>query len=107
MSFMVKLRDRVLSRISPHYPRHPDLVDEVHESLREWQQAKVLFNFAGRDFIDYTVYRLNAAERRYAALLALARSEGVKAWPDNLVEPVKNPELGIKKFHIGDGSQCE
>lgn len=90
----------ILPRISPHYcsypvqPDHADITDAVHKSLKEWQLAKDQFNYVEQELIDYMVYRINAAERHFLAVLSLARTQGVKAWPDNLVEPVKNPELG-------------
>lgn len=66
-----------------------DLAEAVMESLRDWKLAKEQFNYADPGLIDYMVYRINAAERRFMALLSLAKAQGVKAWPDNLAEPVK------------------
>ncbi len=86
ISFLVQVR--------PGRPDHQYLAEAVQESLREWKLATAQFNFVEPGLIDYMVYRLNASERHYMALLSLAKTNGVKAWPDNLAEPVKNPEPG-------------
>ncbi len=85
-----------LSYLHPGFPGRidpPDLAEAVRESLREWKLAKAQFNYVETGLIDYMVFRLNAAERHYMALLYLAKTNGVKAWPDNLNEPVKALEL--------------
>ena len=92
MKILVNLWDWILIRISPHHPGQPDLLTAVKNSFREWQYSKDQFNFVDPELIDYMVYRLNASERHYMALLALARNEGVKAWPNNL-----KPEVRINK----------
>ena len=38
-------------------------------------------NYTDSDLSEYVIYKINAAERRYIALLELARNEGVTAWP--------------------------
>ncbi|MCL6611434.1 MAG: DUF2508 family protein [Peptococcaceae bacterium] len=86
-----------LSSILPVYPARAgcsDLAEAVMESLRDWKLAKEQFNYADPGLIDYMVYRINAAERRFMALLSLAKAQGVKAWPDNLAEPVKTVNWG-------------
>ncbi|MHB8917975.1 MAG: hypothetical protein ACYC4H_08120, partial [Desulfocucumaceae bacterium] len=78
---------QVLARISPLYTGqspNPDIVEAVHNSLREWKLAESQFNYVEPGMIDYMVFRINAAERHYMALLSMARVQGVKAWPDNL-----------------------
>lgn len=90
-----KLLARILPKVTPLFPGffispvRCDMVEAVQESLRDWQLAKTQFNFVERDLIDYMVYRLNAAERRYMALLSMAKTQGLKAWPDNLAEPFR------------------
>lgn len=93
INLVEKMKEWVQLRVSPHYPAYPSLVYEVRQSFREWQQAKTSFNFAPSEFIDYTIYRLNAAEKHYTALLTMAKKQGVKAWPDDLAEPVRNLNL--------------
>ncbi len=65
------------------------LITSIHTSLTEWKTAKSQFNQASPELVDYMVYRLNAAERQYIALLEQAKKRGIKSWPDNLAEPVK------------------
>jgi hypothetical protein len=81
----------LLRKISPHYPAQPDLMAAVQDSFTEWKLCQNHFNLVGPEFADYMIYRLNAAERHYMMMLATAKSEGVKAWPGNLKEPVKKP----------------
>ena len=38
-------------------------------------------NYMDSDLSEYIIYKINAAERRYMALLEMARKEGVTAWP--------------------------
>lgn len=111
MEALRKLWNRILSRISPHYScspgqqDHADIVDAVHKSLKEWQLAKDQFNYIEPALVDYMVYRLNAAERHFLALLSLARTQGVKTWPDDLAEPVKKLEFGIGNWELGTRSK--
>lgn len=84
MKIMEKIRHWILCRLLPDYPGEPQLLNLIHHSFKEWQTAKNQFNFIEPNMIDYVIYRLNAAERHYTALLAQARSEGLKAWPDDL-----------------------
>ena len=84
MKIMEKIRHWILCRLLPDYPGEPQLLNLIHHSFKEWQTAKNQFNFIEPNMIDYVIYRLSAAERHYTALLAQARSEGLKAWPDDL-----------------------
>lgn len=106
MDFLKKLLYQVLARISPLYTGqspNPDIVDAVHNSLREWKLAESQFNYVEPGMIDYMVFRINAAERHYMALLSMARAQGVKAWPDDLAEAVRNPELAGAAPELADG----
>jgi len=84
MKFLEKIYFWILCRVSPHHPAQPDLLTAIQNSLTEWNLSKKQFNFIDPELIDYMVYRLNAAERHYAALLAQAKNQGLKAWPDQL-----------------------
>lgn len=64
--------------------------------------AEAQFNYVEPGMIDYMVFRINAAERHYMALLSLARDQGVKAWPDNLAEAARNPELAGAGRELAD-----
>jgi len=78
-----------LSRISPHYSKEPDLIKNIEESVQEWKLCRELFSSIDPEMLDYIVFRLNAAERRYMTLLAASRQCGLKAWPDNLKSEVR------------------
>ena len=84
MKIMEKAVSWLKSRVSPHYPRQPELLAIIEESFKEWQTVQNQYNHINPDLIDYMIYRLSAAEKHYTALLAQAKAEGVKAWPDNL-----------------------
>ncbi|MFZ5652610.1 MAG: DUF2508 family protein [Bacillota bacterium] len=90
MKIMEKMILNILGRISPHYPARPDLFNNIQTSLTEWKTCKNQYNFTGPELIDYMIYRLNAAERHYMALLAQARREGLNAWPDDLKKEIRN-----------------
>ena len=99
MGILKKMRIWLLPKVSHLFPgfsqppNYSDLASAVQESLQDWHLAKEQFNHVDPGLIDYMVYRLNAAERHYMALLSLAKNQGVKAWPDLLVEPVKNQKF--------------
>ncbi len=88
----------ILSKISPLYsvcpgkPEDRELLEAAQKSLKEWQLAKRQFHHVESHLVEYMIYRLNAAERHFLALITLARTQGVKAWPDSLADPVKNTE---------------
>lgn len=72
------------------------LIASINKTLYEWKNAQNQYNYASPVLIDYMVYRLNATERHYIALLTLAKEKGLKIWPDNLIEPVKNPDFELE-----------
>ncbi|NLG87293.1 MAG: YaaL family protein [Firmicutes bacterium] len=54
-----------------------NLINEIEEAHLEWQRARRFFeSVTDPDLIDYAIYNLQAAERRYAYLLKLVRQEG-------------------------------
>ncbi len=88
-----------ISMISSKYGGQSDeelLIASINKTLYEWKNAQNQYNHASPALIDYLVYRLNATERHYIALLALAKEKGLKIWPDNLIEPVKNPDFELE-----------
>lgn len=89
MKYLVKTKQWILSRVSPNYPRDPELLTIIRESFKEWQTVKNQFNFVEPGMMEYMIHRLNAAEKHYTTLLAQARSEGLKAWPDNLRNEIR------------------
>ncbi len=57
------------------------LTNAVESARQEWQQALTEMNYTDGDLSEYIIFKINAAERRYIALLDQARKEGVTAWP--------------------------
>lgn len=62
-------------------PSPPSLVTSVECARRDWQEAVKEMNHIDRDLDEYIIFKVNAAERRYIALLEQAKKEGVRAWP--------------------------
>lgn len=88
MKYMEKLLSFILPRITPHHRPEPKLLTAVEECRRTWQNACYDFNFCDAELVDYMVYKINAAERQYMALLAQAKREGLTAWPQNPGRPL-------------------
>jgi hypothetical protein len=58
-----------------------DIRMEVYEAHREWENAIRYFDYAiGKDQIDYAIYCIITAEKRYEMLLRLAKRTSDK-WP--------------------------
>ncbi|MGO4549065.1 DUF2508 family protein [Paenibacillus sp. 2TAB23] len=54
---------------------------EIAEAHREWENANRFFEYAvGKDQIDYAIYSVITAEKRYEMLLRLAKHTSEK-WP--------------------------
>lgn len=54
------------------------LVDLLEDAHREWNHAKIYFNNVTEpDLIDYAVFYLGAAEKKYTYLWKCARDAGV------------------------------
>lgn len=62
----------------------------VQNAREEWQQALKEMNYIDGELSEYTIFKINAAERRYIALLNQARKEGITAWPDAEFPPVRD-----------------
>ncbi|WP_035106955.1 DUF2508 family protein [Desulfovirgula thermocuniculi] len=73
----------VLARLAPRLrPRRaPGLLEIIDEARRELKEAWEEFHLAGSDLVDYTIFKINAAERRLTGLLRQARRQGLTAWP--------------------------
>lgn len=55
-----------------------ELMDILIEAKEEWLQAQNYFeNVSEPDLVDYAIYRLEAAKKRYAYLIKQARIQGV------------------------------
>ncbi len=87
MKYMEKFFQQVASKIFIPQKTVTDLLYMVEECRQSWHNAKKEFDMCDQEMVDYMVFRLNAMERQYMALLAKARREGLKAWPDELTSP--------------------
>ncbi|HHV72088.1 MAG TPA: YaaL family protein [Clostridia bacterium] len=62
-----------------HY-HHPSLAETVEQAKQEWINAKRYFeSVSDPELVDYSIYVLEAAERKYMYLLKKAREEGIRA----------------------------
>ena len=53
-----------------------DLIDSVNAAKEEWLAAQIYFeNVSEPDLVDFSIYKLEAAKRKYMYLLKLARNE--------------------------------
>ncbi|UJF33647.1 DUF2508 family protein [Paenibacillus hexagrammi] len=56
-----------------------ELVQEIRKAHRSWQAAQAHFEFAlEKDQVDYAIYALEAAEKRYEMLLKQAKQQQLK-----------------------------
>lgn len=63
-------------------PPGPALLTSIEKARKEWQQAIKELNHIDVDMAEYVIFKINAAERRFMALLDQAKKEGITAWPD-------------------------
>jgi Protein of unknown function (DUF2508). len=60
----------------------PALADVVEQARREWLSAQNYYNSVSDvDLVDYAVYLMQAAEKKYIYLLKMARREGITYSP--------------------------
>lgn len=58
------------------------LTKAIEEAKQDWYWAKTYFNFVSdHDLVDYAIYRIDAAEKKYMYLLKKARQEGLRYSP--------------------------
>lgn len=72
-------------------PRQSTLLEMVEESRLAWKNALREFSLGDREVVDYLIYKVNAAERRYMVLLKQARAAGLTAWPAEQLAPALPP----------------
>ncbi|WP_241242850.1 DUF2508 family protein [Paenibacillus whitsoniae] len=54
------------------------LIEEIHSAHLTWQSAQAHFEFAvEKDQIDYAIYALEAAEKRFEMLIKQAKKMGI------------------------------
>jgi hypothetical protein len=55
-----------------------ELLDAIRTARQEWHAAQSYFeNVSDQELVDYSIYKLEAAKRKYMYLLNLARKEGL------------------------------
>lgn len=80
---IVRLKDSFIEffnigqAIEPDSPQQ-DFLSQVRQAHRDWQIALNNFNYCtDQDFIDYSIYNIEAAEKKYVYLLKRARKEKI------------------------------
>ncbi|NLC43664.1 MAG: YaaL family protein [Clostridiales bacterium] len=62
-----------------HNEENQELIDSVRAAKEEWHAAQIYFeNVSEPDLVDFSIYKLEAARRKYMYLLKLARNEGAE-----------------------------
>jgi hypothetical protein len=52
------------------------LIEEISKARKEWSEAQARLDWAlGKDHIDYSIYALETAEKRYEMLLRIAKQK--------------------------------
>jgi len=55
-----------------------ELLDAIRTARQEWHVAQSYFeNVSDQELVDYSIYELEAAKRKYMYLLKLAKKEGL------------------------------
>jgi hypothetical protein len=63
------------------------LIEEIGIARKQWADAQARLDWAvGKDHIDYSIYALEAAEKRYEMLLRLAKQ---KQWDNSPIRMEK------------------
>ncbi|AWB42896.1 DUF2508 domain-containing protein [Paenibacillus sp. CAA11] len=66
-------------RPSPEEERRDELYEELRKAHREWERARMCFEHArGKDEVDYAIYILEAAERKYQIHLKEAKKSDLQ-----------------------------
>ncbi|MFD0960693.1 DUF2508 family protein [Paenibacillus chungangensis] len=59
-----------------------ELKEEIADALREWENANRYFNYSiGKEQIDYAIFAIISAEKRYSMLMSRAKRLHVE-WPE-------------------------
>lgn len=65
------------------------LIEEIRKAHTDWQTAQIQLNYVlDKDQIDYAIFALEAAEKRYEMLLRLAKKSDLLAY-DRMFSKVK------------------
>lgn len=72
---MKKVKQPAAEQLSESANEADRLVEEIEAAHREWVEAYRHFEYAmGKDQVDYAVYAIEAAEKRYEMLLRKAKT---------------------------------
>jgi hypothetical protein len=93
-----RLKELILVEKTPTF----QLDVAVQQAREEWRQALKEMDFIDGELAEYAIFKINAAERRYIALLNQARREGIKAWPDTQFLPVQELQEGLCSPEVND-----
>ncbi len=69
-------------------PKQKSLLEMVDEARLAWQNAFREYSLGDQEVVEYLIYKINAAEKKYMVLLKQARTQGVTAWPVEHLKPV-------------------
>ena len=81
-AFISKLTARFLADYDDESIKTPEvqLAEEVRSAHLDWVQSQKYFeSVSDPELVDYSIYVLEAAERKYMYLLKKAREEGIRA----------------------------
>ncbi len=86
MTIMSNLKTAALTEISKIKEKlscshGPPLLVVIEKARLDWQQAVKEMDHIDGDMAEYVIFKINASERRYMALLEQARREGIASWP--------------------------
>lgn len=77
------------------------LVEAIGRAKQDWEAAKMLFREVTEpELVDFAIFQMEAAERRFIHLLRRAREEGVCGWSHPIVSS-EGTRAGLGKwFHL-------
>jgi hypothetical protein len=77
----IRLKNKHQATLEKEVNQMDEIRMEIAEAHREWENANRYFNYAhGKDQIDYAIYCMITAEKRYDMLLRLAKRTS-NNWP--------------------------
>ncbi|EOD00575.1 DUF2508 family protein [Caldisalinibacter kiritimatiensis] len=72
--FIVNIRNKIINQ-----EKDTDLLNKLKEAHTEWVNAELYFkSVTDPDLIDYAVFNIEAARKKYIYLLKQARKEGLE-----------------------------
>ena len=76
----------------------------LQKAHAEWQQALKEMDYADDDLVEHVIFKINAAEKRYVALLEQAKKERLAAWGDLDLACIPDGETGDELCHSEAGN---